>query len=100
MLYFGVTQCRIGWSRIRILLFVDALFDSKDLSGSKPIYVNSPLCLSSSVCICPRNHNVMTMFSAKGVLTEDSPLKVAETSDVVITMLPSSNHVRFAYHFV
>lgn len=42
----------------------------------------------------------MKMFSDKGVLTEDSPLKVAETSDVVITMLPSSNHVRFAYHFV
>nr|XP_010315632.1 probable 3-hydroxyisobutyrate dehydrogenase, mitochondrial isoform X3 [Solanum lycopersicum] len=43
------------------------------------------------------NHNVMTMFSAKGVLTEDSPLKVAETSDVVITMLPSSNHVLDVY---
>ncbi|TMW99324.1 hypothetical protein EJD97_002740 [Solanum chilense] len=43
------------------------------------------------------NHNVMKMFSAKGVLTEDSPLKVAETSDVVITMLPSSNHVLDVY---
>ncbi|OIS96832.1 PREDICTED: probable 3-hydroxyisobutyrate dehydrogenase, mitochondrial isoform X1 [Nicotiana attenuata] len=43
------------------------------------------------------NHNVMKMFSDKGALTEDSPLKVAETSDVVITMLPSSNHVLDVY---
>ncbi|KAK4348116.1 hypothetical protein RND71_034455 [Anisodus tanguticus] len=43
------------------------------------------------------NHNVMKMFSDKGILTEDSPLKVAETSDVVITMLPSSNHVLDVY---
>ncbi|XP_047260830.1 probable 3-hydroxyisobutyrate dehydrogenase, mitochondrial isoform X7 [Capsicum annuum] len=43
------------------------------------------------------NHDVMKMFSDKGILTEDSPLKVAETSDVVITMLPSSNHVLDVY---
>lgn len=99
MLDFGVARCGIGWLRIGILLYVDAL-DLKDLSGSKSIRVKFPLTLSSSICIFPRNHNVMKMFSDKGILTEDSPLKVAETSDVVITMLPSSNHVRFAYHFV
>ncbi|WMV14172.1 hypothetical protein MTR67_007557 [Solanum verrucosum] len=43
------------------------------------------------------NHNIMKMFSDKGVLTEDLPLKVAESSDVVITMLPSSNHVLDVY---
>ncbi|KAJ8548928.1 hypothetical protein K7X08_030894 [Anisodus acutangulus] len=43
------------------------------------------------------NHNVMKMFSDQGSLTHDSPLKVAETSDVVITMLLSSNQVLDVY---
>ncbi|PHT69979.1 putative 3-hydroxyisobutyrate dehydrogenase, mitochondrial [Capsicum annuum] len=43
------------------------------------------------------NHDVMKMFLNKGILTEDSPSKVAETSDVVIRMLPSSKHVLDVY---
>lgn len=43
------------------------------------------------------NHDVMTMFSEKGILTKESPVEVAKASDVVITMLPSSSHVSFRY---
>ncbi|KAL0305412.1 UNVERIFIED_CONTAM: putative 3-hydroxyisobutyrate dehydrogenase, mitochondrial [Sesamum radiatum] len=38
------------------------------------------------------NHDVMKKFSDKGILTKNSPLEVAEASDAVITMLPSSAH--------
>lgn len=41
------------------------------------------------------NHDVMNAFSDKGFLTKNSPLGVAEESDAVITMLPSSAHVSF-----
>ncbi|GER24657.1 leucine-rich receptor-like protein kinase family protein [Striga asiatica] len=43
------------------------------------------------------NHDVMAKFSEKGILTKNSPLEVAEASDAVITMLPSSNHVTDVY---
>ncbi|KAL8512627.1 hypothetical protein ACS0TY_018932 [Phlomoides rotata] len=43
------------------------------------------------------NQDVMKKFSEKGVLTKNSPLEVAETSDAVITMLPSSEHVMDVY---
>ncbi|KAA8514823.1 hypothetical protein F0562_018002 [Nyssa sinensis] len=43
------------------------------------------------------NHEVMKMFSDKGILTKESPFEIAETSDVVITMLPSSTHVLDVY---
>ncbi|XP_022845847.1 probable 3-hydroxyisobutyrate dehydrogenase, mitochondrial isoform X2 [Olea europaea var. sylvestris] len=43
------------------------------------------------------NHDVMTMFSEKGILTKESPVEVAKASDVVITMLPSSSHVLDVY---
>lgn len=40
-----------------------------------------------------RNCNVMKMFSDKGIPTKETPAEVAQTSDVIITMLPSSSHV-------
>lgn len=40
-----------------------------------------------------RNSNAMKKFSDMGAATKETPLKVAEASDVVITMLPSSSHV-------
>lgn len=40
----------------------------------------------------------MKAFSKKGVLTKNSPLEVAEESDAVITMLPSSAHVSLINH--
>ncbi|KAI8001987.1 hypothetical protein LOK49_LG09G01224 [Camellia lanceoleosa] len=43
------------------------------------------------------NHNVMKLFSERGVLTKDLPSEIAETSDVIITMLPSSTHVLDVY---
>ncbi|CAI0545527.1 unnamed protein product [Linum tenue] len=43
------------------------------------------------------NHGVMKMFSDMGIPAKDSPLDVAESSDVVITMLPSSSHVLDVY---
>lgn len=42
-----------------------------------------------------RNDDAMKRFSEKGILTKNSPLEVAEASDAVITMLPSSSHVSF-----
>ncbi|XP_042499969.1 probable 3-hydroxyisobutyrate dehydrogenase, mitochondrial isoform X2 [Macadamia integrifolia] len=49
------------------------------------------------VCVHDINSNVMEKFSDKGVLTKGTPFEVAETSDVVITMLPSSSHVLDVY---
>ncbi|KAJ4702953.1 3-hydroxyisobutyrate dehydrogenase [Melia azedarach] len=43
------------------------------------------------------NVNVMKMFSDMEVPTKETPLEVAEASDVVITMLPSSSHVLDVY---
>ncbi|CAK7345894.1 unnamed protein product [Dovyalis caffra] len=43
------------------------------------------------------NCNVMKMFSDEGVPTKETPFEVAEASDVVITMLPSSSHVLDVY---
>lgn len=40
-----------------------------------------------------RNLNAMKKFSDKGVPTKQTPFEVAESSDVIITMLPSSSHV-------
>ncbi|XP_031129427.1 probable 3-hydroxyisobutyrate dehydrogenase, mitochondrial isoform X3 [Ipomoea triloba] len=39
----------------------------------------------------------MKSFSNKGIPTKGSPVEIAEASDVVITMLPSSNHVLDVY---
>lgn len=47
----------------------------------------------SSCCPLPRNIAVMRSFAEKGANTVQSPREVAEASDVVITMLPSSPHV-------
>lgn len=49
------------------------------------------------VAIYDVNPNVMKMFSEKGILTKESPFEVTETSDVVITMLPSPKHVLDVY---
>ncbi|KAI4303662.1 hypothetical protein MLD38_039264 [Melastoma candidum] len=43
------------------------------------------------------NHDAMKIFADKGVPTKDTPLDVAEASDVVISMLPSSSHVSEVY---
>ncbi|KAL8113315.1 hypothetical protein AgCh_020576 [Apium graveolens] len=43
------------------------------------------------------NPSAMKLFSDKGILTKDSPSEVTETSDVVITMLPSPKHVLDVY---
>ncbi|XP_028090862.1 probable 3-hydroxyisobutyrate dehydrogenase, mitochondrial isoform X5 [Camellia sinensis] len=45
------------------------------------------------VTVYDLNHNVMKLFSERGVLTKDLPSEIAKTSDVIITMLPSSTHV-------
>ncbi|XP_027089265.1 probable 3-hydroxyisobutyrate dehydrogenase, mitochondrial isoform X1 [Coffea arabica] len=43
------------------------------------------------------DHNAMKIFSERGILTKESPFEVADSSDVLITMLPSSNHVLDVY---
>ncbi|CAL5411672.1 unnamed protein product [Camellia sinensis] len=49
------------------------------------------------VTVYDLNHNVMKLFSERGVLTKDLPSEIAKTSDVIITMLPSSTHVLDVY---
>jgi len=44
------------------------------------------------------NENSMKKFSDDGIPTKQSPLEVSESSDVVITMLPSSSHVLEVYN--
>lgn len=44
-----------------------------------------------------RNENAMKKFSDDGIPTKRSPLEVSESSDVIITMLPSSSHVSRLY---
>ncbi|EOY25543.1 6-phosphogluconate dehydrogenase family protein isoform 2 [Theobroma cacao] len=44
------------------------------------------------------NCNVMKMYSDMGVSTKQTPFEVAEASEVVITMLPSSSHVLEVYN--
>ncbi|XP_050370047.1 probable 3-hydroxyisobutyrate dehydrogenase, mitochondrial [Argentina anserina] len=43
------------------------------------------------------NCNAMKKFFDMGAATKDTPFEVAEVSDVVITMLPTSSHVRDVY---
>ncbi|XP_038689531.1 probable 3-hydroxyisobutyrate dehydrogenase, mitochondrial isoform X2 [Tripterygium wilfordii] len=43
------------------------------------------------------NRDVMNMFSNMGAFTKETPAEVAEASDVVLTMLPSSSHVLDVY---
>ncbi|XP_012075606.1 probable 3-hydroxyisobutyrate dehydrogenase, mitochondrial isoform X2 [Jatropha curcas] len=43
------------------------------------------------------NHNVIKMFTDMGVPSKQTPFEVAEASDVVITMLPSTSHVLDVY---
>ncbi|XP_058196969.1 probable 3-hydroxyisobutyrate dehydrogenase, mitochondrial isoform X3 [Rhododendron vialii] len=43
------------------------------------------------------NRSAMKLFSERGILTKESPFEIAETSDVVITMLPSSANVLDVY---
>ncbi|XP_007022921.2 PREDICTED: probable 3-hydroxyisobutyrate dehydrogenase, mitochondrial isoform X2 [Theobroma cacao] len=44
------------------------------------------------------NCNVMKIYSDMGVSTKQTPFEVAEASEVVITMLPSSSHVLEVYN--
>ncbi|XP_066376208.1 probable 3-hydroxyisobutyrate dehydrogenase, mitochondrial isoform X2 [Miscanthus floridulus] len=44
------------------------------------------------------NENSMKKFSDDGIPTKQSPLEVSESSDVIITMLPSSTHVLDVYN--
>ncbi|KAL8143431.1 hypothetical protein V2J09_016463 [Rumex salicifolius] len=43
------------------------------------------------------NSSTLATFKSKGASVKESPAAVAEASDVVITMLPSSNHVMDVY---
>ncbi|KAK3002457.1 hypothetical protein RJ639_022451 [Escallonia herrerae] len=43
------------------------------------------------------NPTAVKTFSDSGILTKESPWEVAEMSDIVITMLPSSSHVSDVY---
>ncbi|CAI9089604.1 OLC1v1024205C1 [Oldenlandia corymbosa var. corymbosa] len=50
-----------------------------------------------NVTVHDLDQNAMKIFSEKGIVTKDTPFEVAETSDLVITMLPSSTHVLDVY---
>ncbi|KAL6561906.1 hypothetical protein OROGR_002913 [Orobanche gracilis] len=58
---------------------------------------NSLIKSGYNVVVHDVNHDVMNKFSEKGILTKNSPLEVAKTSDVVISMLPSSSQVMDVY---
>lgn len=55
--------------------------------------VNNLLKAGYNVTVHDINCNAMKKFSDMGVPTKETPFEVAEASDVVITMLPSSSHV-------
>lgn len=46
------------------------------------------------------NEDAMKKFSEDGIPTKRSPLEVSESSDVIITMLPSSAHVSWLGFFM
>ncbi|KAK2995686.1 hypothetical protein RJ640_013484 [Escallonia rubra] len=50
-----------------------------------------------SVAVHDINPTAVKTFSDSGIPTKESPWEVAETSDIVITMLPSSSHVSDVY---
>ncbi|KAL5199744.1 hypothetical protein ABZP36_020947 [Zizania latifolia] len=50
------------------------------------------------VTVHDTNENTMKKFSDDGIPTKQSPLEVSESSDVIITMLPSSAHVLDVYN--
>lgn len=56
-------------------------------------------CWSCPSCFHHSNHGVMKLFTDKGAEAKSSPLEVAEASDVVFTMLPSSAHVSLKFLF-
>lgn len=58
---------------------------------------NNLLKAGYNLIVHDRNHVAMEKFIKKGVPTANSPLEVAETSDAVITMLPSSPEVMDVY---
>ncbi|KAL2945373.1 putative 3-hydroxyisobutyrate dehydrogenase mitochondrial [Bienertia sinuspersici] len=49
------------------------------------------------VCVHDMNGAAVKQFLDKGVPSKETPKEVAEVSDVVITMLPSSKHVMDVY---
>ncbi|XP_010245774.1 PREDICTED: probable 3-hydroxyisobutyrate dehydrogenase, mitochondrial isoform X2 [Nelumbo nucifera] len=49
------------------------------------------------VAVHDKNRDAMKKFLEKGVVAKETPFEVAEASDVVITMLPSSSHVLDVY---
>ncbi|KAK6932053.1 6-phosphogluconate dehydrogenase, NADP-binding [Dillenia turbinata] len=63
------------------------------ISNSDQAYVS----FSWSLLPPNRNSNAMKMFSENRVATKVTPYEVAESSDVVITMLPSSSSVLDVY---
>jgi len=58
---------------------------------------NNLLKAGYNLIVHDRNHVAMEKFAKKGVSTANSPLDVAEASDAVITMLPSSPEVMDVY---
>ncbi|KAL5577405.1 hypothetical protein UlMin_019104 [Ulmus minor] len=59
--------------------------------------VNNLIKAGYKVAVNDKNSNVLKKFSDMGVETKETPFEVAEASDVVITMLPSSPHVNDVY---
>ncbi|XP_071719915.1 probable 3-hydroxyisobutyrate dehydrogenase, mitochondrial [Rutidosis leptorrhynchoides] len=63
--------------------------------GSK--MANNLIKAGHNVAVHDINLDVTKMFSDKGISVKRLPIEVAETSDVVITMLPSPSHVLNVY---
>ncbi|RVW81503.1 putative 3-hydroxyisobutyrate dehydrogenase, mitochondrial [Vitis vinifera] len=76
---------------IEFLSFQNVGFIGLGNMGSR--MANNLIKAGYKVAVHDINHEVMRMFAERGVPTKETPFEIAETSDVVITMLPSSSHV-------
>jgi 3-hydroxyisobutyrate dehydrogenase len=59
--------------------------------------VNNLIRAGYKVTVHDINRDVMKMFTEMGVSSRETPYEVAQDSEVVITMLPSSSHVMDVY---
>ncbi|EXB75213.1 putative 3-hydroxyisobutyrate dehydrogenase [Morus notabilis] len=84
---------------MNISYFIDALqrigFIGLGNMGSR--MANNLIKAGYKVAVHDINYNVLKKFSDIGVDTKETPYEIAEASDVVITMLPSSSHVNDVY---
>ncbi|KAL6502142.1 hypothetical protein OROHE_024735 [Orobanche hederae] len=89
-----------SWTRMLCSSSVSSEFERVGFIGLGNMgsrMANSLIKSGYNVVVHDVDHDVMNKFSEKGILTSNSPLEVAKTSDAVISMLPSSSQVMDVY---